>query len=80
MADGVRRRIGADVGVAVTGIAGPGGGSAAKPVGTVVIAVAMPDRPTTAKTFLFLGDRAMVRTQSGVAALDLVRRALGPIE
>ena len=80
MADGVRRKLGADVGVAVTGIAGPGGGSAAKPVGTVVIAVATPSGPTAVRTFLFLGDRAMVRTQSAVAALDLVRRALRPIE
>jgi nicotinamide-nucleotide amidase len=76
MAEGVRARIGADVGVAVTGIAGPGGGSAAKPVGTVVIAVAVPDRPTAAKTFLFLGDRALIRAQSAINALDLVRRAL----
>jgi nicotinamide-nucleotide amidase len=76
MADGVRAGLAADVAVAVTGIAGPGGGTPEKPVGTVVIAVAAPNRPTTARTFLFVGDRAMIRTQSVMAALDLVRRAV----
>ena len=76
MAEGVRARLSADVGVAVTGIAGPDGGSAEKPVGTVVIAVAVTGRAPAVRTYLFLGDRAMIRTQSVVAALDLVRRAL----
>jgi nicotinamide-nucleotide amidase len=76
MADGVRAGLVADVAVAVTGIAGPTGGTPDKPVGTVVIAVAAPDRATLAKTFLFVGDRQMIRTQSVMAALDLVRRAL----
>ena len=78
MADGARRKLGADVGLSVTGIAGPGGGSAAKPVGTVFIALALPNQPTTARAFLFLGDRALVRAQSAINALDLVRRALAP--
>ena len=75
MAAGVRARLGAEVGVAVTGIAGPGGGSDAKPVGTVVIAVTTP-HAATVRTFLFLGDRPMIRTQSVVAALDMVRRGV----
>ena len=79
MADGVRARFGADVGLAVTGIAGPTGGTPQKPVGTVVIAIATPVA-SAVRTFLFLGDREMIRTQSVVAALDMVRRhALPPV-
>jgi nicotinamide-nucleotide amidase len=76
MAEGVRVRLSADVGVAVTGIAGPDGGSAEKPVGTVVIAVAVTGRTPAVRTYMFLGDRKTIRAQSVVAALDLVRRAL----
>lgn len=76
MAEGVRERLAADVGVAVTGIAGPDGGSAEKPVGTVVIAVAVTGRASAVRTSLFFGDRAMIRAQSVVTALDMVRRAL----
>jgi len=76
MADGVRARLGADVGVSVTGIAGPGGGSAEKPVGTVVVALSMAGSVSSARTFRFLGDRTMIRTQATLAALDMVRRAL----
>jgi len=73
MAAGVRERLGADVGLAITGIAGPDGGSPEKPVGTVVIALSGPRE--IVKTVRFAGDRQMVRTQSVAAALDLVRRA-----
>jgi nicotinamide-nucleotide amidase len=75
MAEGVRRRLGADVGVGVTGIAGPTGGSPEKPVGTVVIAVATA-RATTARTLNLAGDRATIRQHSVIAALEFVRRAL----
>ncbi len=76
MADGVRARLHADIGVSVTGIAGPGGGSEEKPVGTVVIALSMTGRDSAVRTFRFIGDRTMVRTQATLAALDMVRRAL----
>jgi nicotinamide-nucleotide amidase len=73
MARGVRQRLGADVGVAVTGIAGPTGGTAAKPVGTVVLALDGPAE--VVRTFRFGGNRSMVRQFSVAAALDMVRRA-----
>lgn len=78
MADGALRESRADVAVAVTGIAGPGGGSAAKPVGTVCFAWATLDGARLAATHHLDGDRAAVRGQSVVIALDglaaLVRR------
>ena len=73
MARGVRERFGVDVGVSVTGIAGPSGGTDAKPVGTVCLAIDGPAR--LAKTVLFTGDRQIIRAQAAQAALDLVRRA-----
>lgn len=76
MAEGIRARTDADVAVGITGIAGPGGGTDTKPVGTVVIAVLVPDRPTYVRTYSFFGGRAMVKFQSTQAALDRVRRLL----
>lgn len=75
MATGVRDRSAVEVGVAITGIAGPGGGSEEKPVGTVAIAVCWPDG-TQVKTFRFHGGRTQVRFQASQAALDMVRRVL----
>lgn len=76
MALGVRRALGADWGAAVTGIAGPGGGSDAKPVGTVHLAVAGPDARFASVHRVFSGDRDRVRQASVATALDLLRRAL----
>jgi PncC family amidohydrolase len=76
MAEGVRVRTAAGIGVAITGIAGPDGGSATKPVGTVVIAVSIAGQPLVVGTHLFAGDREMVRVQATQAALNRVRLAL----
>jgi nicotinamide-nucleotide amidase len=76
MAEGIRERTGAHVAIGITGIAGPGGGTEAKPVGTVVIAVLVPDAPVYVRTFSFIGPRAMVKFQATQAALDRVRRML----
>lgn len=76
MAEGARLRLNASVGVGITGIAGPAGGSEAKPVGTVAIAVAGPADRRVVRTVRFPGDRTMVRQMAVNAALDLVRRVL----
>ena len=73
MAEGVRRRSGATLGLAVTGIAGPTGETEEKPVGTVHIALADAEG-VQEKLFRFPGDRARIRGQATVAVLDLVRR------
>jgi nicotinamide-nucleotide amidase len=75
MAEGVRARLGADLGVSTTGIAGPDGGTADKPVGTVWIAVADADG-TVAERFVFPFDRARNRQVTSQVALDWIRRSL----
>jgi nicotinamide-nucleotide amidase len=76
MARGVRERTGADLGVGVTGIAGPGGGSDAKPVGLVHFAVAGPGPDDLRhKQRRFPGTRDLVQTRATAAALDLLRQA-----
>ena len=77
MADGVRARAAVDVGIGVTGIAGPGGGTPEKPVGTVAIAAVI-GATTRARTFRFHGEREQVKFQASQAALDMVRRMLSP--
>lgn len=75
MAKGVRRTAGSDLGLAVTGIAGPDGGSEDKPVGTVFISLAAPDGCWT-KRFQFSGSRDEIRVITTWTALDWLRRYL----
>jgi len=75
MADGIRAHARVDVGIGVTGIAGPGGGTPTKPVGMVAIAALTADE-TRARTFRFAGEREQVKFQASQAALDMVRRML----
>jgi nicotinamide-nucleotide amidase len=76
MAQGARARFGADYAVAVSGVAGPGGGSEDKPVGTVWLAVAGPTRITTRRVF-WPRDRASIRRLSAYWAMAMVLRELG---
>ena len=75
MAHGARERLGVDVSVAVTGIAGPGGGTEEKPVGLVYFHAVAP-AGGKGSSFSFPGDRDSIRRRSAVAALHLVRRLL----
>ena len=75
MAHGARERLGVDVAVAVTGVAGPGGGSEAKPVGLVFVHAVGPDGEKAVRTEL-PGDRDMIRGRATAASLHLVRRLL----
>ena len=75
MAAGARERLGADVAVAVTGVAGPGGGTAEKPVGLVFAHAVGPDGEKSVRTEL-PGDRDMIRGRATAASLHLVRRLL----
>jgi len=72
MAAGALSRARADLAVAVTGVAGPGGGSAAKPVGTVWFGVATRQGKLAARHQLFTGDRDAIRAASVVFALNLL--------
>ncbi|CAN5900174.1 competence/damage-inducible protein A [soil metagenome] len=75
MAEGARTRMGVDVAVSVTGIAGPGGGTPEKPVGTVWFAVASPGATET-RRIVFLGSRREIRDRAAQTALFLVLRRL----
>jgi len=75
MAEGIKAKAHAGVGVGVTGIAGPTGGSPEKPVGTVVVAV-VTDTDRRVRTFRFFGERELVKFQASQGALDMVRRML----
>jgi nicotinamide-nucleotide amidase len=78
MVRGVCERSGAACGLAITGIAGPDGGTPTKPVGTVFIGVAVPGA-VEALHFRFAGSRAAVKWQSSQVALDMLRRRLGGV-
>jgi len=75
MASGVRARFRAEVGISITGIAGPDGGTPDKPVGTVCLAVDIRGA-VTSSTRQMVGDRAEIRARSAQWALDVVRRTL----
>ena len=81
MAAGARARLGAAVGVGITGVAGPGGGTPEKPVGTVWVAVDVEGAEPRAVRNPFVGDRDEIRFRAAQFALDLVRRAVvgGPL-
>lgn len=75
MAEGIRDRARVDIGVGITGIAGPGGGSEQKPVGTVCISVVGPGFDPVTRTVRFPGNREVVKSFSAITAIDMVRRA-----
>jgi len=75
MACGARRVTGAEIGIGITGVAGPGGGTPEKPVGLVWIAIDI-EGNRFSRSARFLGDRSEVRFRATQTALDMVRRAL----
>ncbi len=75
MADGALRRFGADTAVAITGIAGPGGGTEDKPVGTVCFCVKLADGRSDVRTMRLPGNRSDIRERSTTVAMHLLRRA-----
>ena len=76
MADGALERFGADVAIAITGIAGPGGGTEEKPVGTVCWCAQRADGATLARDVRMPGDRAEIRDRSTTVGMHLLRRLL----
>jgi nicotinamide-nucleotide amidase len=76
LAQGIKERAGASIGVGITGIAGPTGGTPQKPVGTVCIAVAPPAGSVQVHTFLLFGNRTMIKFWSSQYAMNMVRKAL----
>jgi nicotinamide-nucleotide amidase len=76
MAEGALGRFGADTAVSITGIAGPGGGTKEKPVGTVCWSVKVGEGRSLARTVLLPGDRADIRERSTTVAMHLLRRVL----
>jgi nicotinamide-nucleotide amidase len=76
LADGARSRLGADVGVGVTGVAGPGGGTEAKPVGLVWLSVAVGEAPHMTRSVNLPGGRADVRDRATTVAMHMIRRTL----
>ncbi|WP_445160245.1 competence/damage-inducible protein A [Mycobacterium sp. Dal123C01] len=77
MAAGALQRFGADTAVAITGIAGPGGGTPEKPVGTVCFTVKLANGSTDTRTLRLPGSRSDIRERSTTVAMHMLRRALG---
>lgn len=75
MAGNIRRKFHTDIGLAVTGIAGPSGATAGKPVGLVYIALSRSDRTIT-KRYRFYGSRALIRHQACAAAIEMLARRI----
>jgi nicotinamide-nucleotide amidase len=75
LAEGARARFGADIGVGITGVAGPGGGTPDKPVGTVHVCVAGPDGRQV-RALRLPGSRSMVRERSVTVGMHLLRALL----
>ena len=75
MAVGVKNNSGSDIGLAVTGIAGPEGGTEQKPVGTIYIGIAAAEENWVTK-FRFSGDRWQIRNLTAQSGLDLIRKYL----
>jgi nicotinamide-nucleotide amidase len=75
LATGARERLGADVGIGITGIAGPGGGTPEKPVGTVCVCVSTADAAEE-QTVRLPGGRADVRERTTTVAMHMLRRLL----
>jgi len=78
MARGARAKAGVDVGVGITGIAGPDGGTEQKPVGTVFVAVSSP-LGDAVRVHRFMGGRSTVRERAAQTALDMLRRHLSEL-
>lgn len=76
MADGALRRFEADTAIATTGIAGPGGGTDDKPVGTVCFSIKLADGRTQTRTVLLPGNRSDIRDRSTTVAMHMLRRIL----
>jgi nicotinamide-nucleotide amidase len=76
LADGARTKLGADVGVGITGVAGPGGGTEEKPVGLVWLSVTTSDGEPLTRSVNLPGSRADVRDRTTTVAMHLLRRAL----
>jgi nicotinamide-nucleotide amidase len=76
MAEGALKKFGTSFALSITGVAGPGGGTKEKPVGTVWIALAESDNSILAKLYTFAGDRSIIRERSTDSALEMLRRRL----
>ncbi len=75
MAEGARKKAGADFAIGITGIAGPSGGSEQKPVGLVYISVSA-DNYTEAERFIFSGNRQLIQLRAALTGLNMLRLRL----